>query len=56
MTSFDYFFTILINRYSKKNAKDMLLSDLRNRKIVEKNKRHKRFSKRRDITNTARGV
>lgn len=56
MKSCDYLFTILINRYSKNNAEDILLSDLWNRKIVEKNKRCKRFSKRRDITNTTHGV
>lgn len=56
MKSCDFLFTILINRYSKNNAEDILLSDLRNRKIVEKNKRCKRFSKRRNITNTPHGV
>jgi len=36
MKSCDYLFTTFINRYSKKNAEDILLSDLWNRKSVKK--------------------
>jgi len=50
MKSCDYLFTILINRYSENYAEDIiLLSDLWNRKIVEKNIRCKRFTKKKEI-------